>query len=140
MRDPLLCLHTREVLGPQFHNQFSPAVSAKETFSSSPILNHLSHPSPTLPASCGHKCLCGHTLNPAGQLGQDKITLFLSLSLLVPLPSVRGEQNWLLWWQHQLIASMESWFLTAWYGQTRENALLLKAPGQTTVSRYRATK
>lgn len=136
-----------EVVRPQFHKQFSPAVSAKETFLSSPILTTCFIPcAPFLPCAW-HKCLCSHAVQPAGELVQAKITLLLSLSPLVPLtlvspPGVRGEQNWLFWQWCQLRIFMKSLFQTACYSQTRENAILLtatKVGRQTNVPCYTAT-
>lgn len=78
-----------------------------------PHSDHLFHPLCTPPALCWHKCLRSHAVNPAEELVQAKIALFLSLSLLVPLtlvspPAMRGEHNWLFWQRCRLIVIHEN--------------------------------
>lgn len=144
LRELFLCLDTSEVLWPQFHKQFSPAVSAKETFSSSPILTTCFIPcGPFLP--CAGTSVCVATQwTQMGSWTRLKLLSVCPFPLTsVSPPGTRGEQSWLFWQQHQLIVFMKSLFQTAWYRQTRENAILLtaaKVGRQTSVSGYTATK
>lgn len=85
LREPFLCLDTSEVLRPQLHKQFSPAVSAVETFSSSPILTTCFIPrAPFLP--CVGTSVCAAT--QWAQLGS-----WSRLKLLSFCPSNLGQST-----------------------------------------------
>lgn len=96
LREPFLCLATSEVLWPQFHKQFIPVVSAKETFSSFPLLTTCFIPCvPFLPCAGTSVCVAMQWTHQGSWL---KLLYSCPSPCWLPLtsvssPGMRGEQN-----------------------------------------------